>query len=349
MSEVNLIQEPAPYLNEDRATFVWYGGSSPGLIGDFNHWDEEQLISLEERRPGVWKRTIEFPPDAYIEYAYLLDGERVFDPLNANVTYNGVNAYNNYFYMPRGKPTPLAQYRMGVPRGKVLRKHLDTGDGVAGGARAVDFYRPPVSEPTPLIVVFDGDDYDRRVRLPPMVDNLIAEGRIRPVSLAMVHNAGSDRMVEYACNDATLYAVAHILLPLAAETLDLVDVHQNRGAYGVLGASMGGLIAMYAGIRLPHLFGQVVSQSGAFFRDSVLFDLIRSRNVQTLEIWMDVGQYEFLTAPNREMHALLVENGYAVTYREYPAGHNYPAWRDDVWRGLEALFPPEDPPAAGAA
>jgi enterochelin esterase family protein len=38
------------------------------------------------------------------------------------------------------------------------------------------------------------------------------------------------------------------------------------------------------------------------------------------------------------MHALLEEKGYHLTYREYPGGHNYTAWRDDLWLGLEALF-----------
>jgi enterochelin esterase-like enzyme len=30
---------------------------------------------------------------------------------------------------------------------------------------------------------------------------------------------------------------------------------------------------------------------------------------------------------------------YNVIYREFSAGHNYTAWRDDIWRGLEAMFP----------
>jgi enterochelin esterase family protein len=40
------------------------------------------------------------------------------------------------------------------------------------------------------------------------------------------------------------------------------------------------------------------------------------------------------------MHALLVEKGHAAAYREFAAGHNYTAWKNDVWRGLEAMFPP---------
>ncbi|MFN8374318.1 MAG: alpha/beta hydrolase-fold protein [Anaerolineae bacterium] len=39
-----------------------------------------------------------------------------------------------------------------------------------------------------------------------------------------------------------------------------MDIQQHPGAFGVLGASMGGLMALYAGLRMPALFGQVISQ-----------------------------------------------------------------------------------------
>jgi enterochelin esterase family protein len=55
---------------------------------------------------------------------------------------------------------------------------------------------------------------------------------------------------------------------------------------------------------------------------------------------MDLGKYDFpeLIPPNRRLHALLKAKGYAVTYGEYAGGHNYPAWRNEVGRGLETLF-----------
>jgi len=58
------------------------------------------------------------------------------------------------------------------------------------------------------------------------------------------------------------------------------------------------------------------------------------------KIWMDVGLYDMpvLLDANRRMHTLLASMQYSVTYREYNAGHNYPAWRDDLWRGLVSLF-----------
>jgi len=58
-----------------------------------------------------------------------------------------------------------------------------------------------------------------------------------------------------------------------------------------------------------------------------------------VNIWMNIGQLDFLLQDNRRMYALLQEKKYNVTYREFSGGHNYTAWRNDVWRGLEAMFP----------
>jgi len=57
-----------------------------------------------------------------------------------------------------------------------------------------------------------------------------------------------------------------------------------------------------------------------------------------VKIWMGAGQYETLLDSNRKMADQLSEHDYAVDYHEYPAGHNYPAWRDDLPGGLKALF-----------
>jgi enterochelin esterase family protein len=67
--------------------------------------------------------------------------------------------------------------------------------------------------------------------------------------------------------------------------------------------------------------------------------LIRHGQAQNINIWMDVGQLDVLLEDNRNMCALLKERNYSVTCREFSGGHNYTAWRDDLWRGLEALFP----------
>ncbi len=341
----------APVVEGERATFVWEGDSAPALGGDFNGWgwrpgDEREragLASLEQVEPRVWAHTITLPRDAYIEYAYFQGKKRLLDPLNPRRVSNGMDAENNYFGMPGYKPTPLVTARPDTPHGVVTAHVVTGGHTVVGGERKVHLYAPPVQARVPLVVIFDGQDYLARALLPTIVDNLIAEGRIRPIALAMVEHGGQARFVEYATSEATVAFLMRHLLPLARAQLSLVDTAVAPGAHGLLGASMGGLIALYTALRVPEVFGRALSQSGAFGLENggaepFIFEHVRHRRATELKIWMDVGRFEFLLHANRHMRDALGEAGYNVTYREYAGGHNYTCWRDDVGRGLEALF-----------
>ncbi len=69
-----------------------------------------------------------------------------------------------------------------------------------------------------------------------------------------------------------------------------------------------------------------------------MVDLVRYAPRPEIDIWMDAGHYERLLDNNRQMFALLKEKNYKAKYHEFYGGHNYTAWRDNIWRGLEALF-----------
>jgi enterochelin esterase family protein len=330
-----------PIIEGDQAIFFWYGKRAPMLVGDFNDWDEEHPIKLKRAATQVWWARLPFAVDAYVEYAFQLDGKQFLDPNNPCRISSGLGHSNNYFYMPAGSPTSLAHRNPEVPRGKVTRYSVETGDLAAGKYRSVYLYQPPTDQPSPLIVVWDGFDYLRRAHLDILVDNLIAQNRIRPVALAMVNSGGQARLVEYACSEATISFLLRKVLPLAEERLNLMDIEEAPGSFGILGASMGGLMSLYTALRFPHIFGGVISQSGAFDflgYDSVVYELIRFGPILPLNIWMDIGNMEELLPANRRMRDLLASRGYNPGYVEYNGGHNYTSWQNDVWRGLEAAF-----------
>jgi enterochelin esterase family protein len=334
----------SPRTAGDRATFLWRGSAPAQLIGDFNNWGiEEAPLDLEPLGGDLWARTLQLPPDAYIEYAYLHGGARVPDPLNPQRTGDGMGHTNSYLWMPDARDTPLARRQPGVPRGTVTR-HEVAGQGyVVGASRTVYLYEPPGAGPHPLLAVFDGRGYLRRAHLATIVDNLAAQQRIRPPAMALIQPGGRGRTVEYACSDTTVAFIIRCVLPVARAHLNLLDVAQAPGAYGIMGASMGGLMAFYTAFRAPEIFGSVLCESGAFGADqlyyrSVLEDLIRCGPVLPLKIWMDVGLHEWFLAPNRRMQALLRERGYDVHYTEQTSGHNYPSWRNVLWQGLEYLY-----------
>jgi enterochelin esterase-like enzyme len=339
-----LRKEQTPIIEGNIATFVWLGDHAPDLIGDFTGWDDGDPRKMKKSEPGVWIYSLELPMDAYIEYAFSEGAGNLSDPHNPRSTSNGMGSYNHYFSMPEFRPTTLTQKIRHIPHGVVTRYQVPTDYLITGKNRTIHLYQPPVDKPVPLMVVWDGQDYLYRAKLCLMVDNLIAQGRIQPIALALVNNGGQKtRHLEYSCSDATLGFLMTGVLPLVTKYLNLVDINTNPGAYGVAGASMGGLMALYTGVRLPQVFGNVLSQSGAFSWagiDLVVFDLLERAEKLPIKIWMDVGIYDIpsLLISNRQMKDLLLMKGYQPQYREYHAGHNYPAWREEIWRGLESLY-----------
>jgi enterochelin esterase-like enzyme len=133
--------------------------------------------------------------------------------------------------------------------------------------------------------------------------------------------------------------VAQELLPWVTSQVSLVP---HTGGHCVLGASLGGLAALWLGVRLPEIFGSVFSQAGGFAlgftKELGVTTILRVGERVPLRIYLDCGRFDPLLAANRAMHELLKARGYEVAYREFNAGHNYPAWREDLTAGLQWLL-----------
>jgi len=344
-------QSGNPVIRGQRATFIWEGKTAPNFMSDLNGWGErpspfKRVSSALIPNPikPTWSYTLTLPRDAYLEYVFHdpINQTRILDPLNRRSVNNGVGSRNNFFYMPGASPSPFSTRRADVPAGIVTRHRVEAFILQEDSERDVYLYKPPVKGPVPLLTVYDGVDYLQRAKLAVVVDNLIADKRIRPIAMAFLQNGKRMRSVEYACSDATILWLEYAILPLARKHLNLLDIKKHQGVYGILGASFGGLMSVYTGLRMPDIFGNVLSQSAVFEmggRDFAAVDLIRHGHARDIKIWMDVGKLEWLLKDNRRMEPILKENGYNVIYREFAAGHNYTAWRDDIAHGLEALFP----------
>ena len=79
---------------------------------------------------------------------------------------------------------------------------------------------------------------------------------------------------------------------------------------------MGVRMSLYAGLRVPEVFGRVLSQSAALDMskpDSVVFDLVRHGPVRPVKIWMNVGRYEWLLDSNQRMHELHTSGCWTAT------------------------------------
>ena len=125
----------------------------------------------------------------------------------------------------------------------------------------------------------------------------------------------------------------------------------------VTGSSAGGLGAAYVTFMRPDLFGNVWSQSGAFWRGAEasndapyewLTEQVKRSAKKDVRFYLDVGEMEDhptlggsgpnLRDANRRMRDALRSKGYDVTYTEVPGGnHAERWWRERLPVGIVAL------------
>ena len=239
-------QSGNPVIKGQRATFIWEGKIAPNFMSDLNGWGERpspfKRVSpalIPNPIKPTWSYTLTLPRDAYLEYVFHdpINQTRLLDPLNRRSVNNGVGSRNNFFYMPGARPSPFSTRRADVPAGIVTRHRVEAFILQEDSERDVYLYKPPVKGPVPLLTVYDGVDYLQRAKLAVVVDNLIADKRIRPIAMAFLQNGKRMRSVEYACSDATILWLEYTILPLARKHLKLLDIKKYPSTYGVLGAS----------------------------------------------------------------------------------------------------------------
>lgn len=333
-----------PLIRENEAIWFYSGKKEPGLIGDFNFWDIEKPLPFKQNKDGLWEAHLVLPEDAYIEYAFWVNKKRKLDPLNTDKVQNGLGEWNNYFSMSAFEKSPFLIENTGTPFYKVKSQTLHDPLRLANGKRKVNYFIPPGEGPFPLLVIFDGQEYLRKGRIVQIIEALVKLGKVQPIAVALVENVYQNRFVEYACNDGTVSFITRNVIPSANALMPLMKTDEGKGVFGIMGASMGGLMALYTALRMPSIFGKVLCQAGAFkmFGDDFsIYEFVDGVIQKPVEIWMNVGRFDFLYEENLRMKELLSKKGYQAELLVNDGGHNYTTWRNSIHLGLMKLFPPQ--------
>jgi enterochelin esterase family protein len=208
-----------------------------------------------------------------------------------------------------------------------------------------------------LIIVFDGALYLGAMPLPAILDSLISARLTRPSVAVLFDNGGPPGRISDLANSHQFAAyVADELLPWVRE--HYVVTHAPERTI-LAGSSAGGLGAAYIAMTYPALFGNVLSQSGAFWRGNEASDeppyqwltqRFESSPKLKLKFFLDVGTRETVGAlggrapsllnANRHLRSVLEDKGYSVQYFEVPNGQHSPdTWRQRLPAGIVALAP----------
>jgi enterochelin esterase-like enzyme len=240
--------------------------------------------------------------------------------------------------------------RPGVTPGHLV--HTSMTSEVFDGDRPLTVYLPAGTPPDdlPVLVAFDGFQARHVLRFHTTLDNLIAAGRIPPITALFVNSHTEERERMLSATPPIAEFVAAELLPWARRTLKVGAPSGNLTA----GVSRGGLAAAHVALRAPELFGGVISHSGSFWwptpaegEPGRLIREVARRPRGDVRFYLDVGTREKMIGPggapsqievNRAMRDALTARGYAVSYAEFPGAHDYVNWRRTFADGLLALL-----------
>jgi enterochelin esterase family protein len=244
----------------------------------------------------------------------LADGDFVIGPAYANA--------------PEVTPRP------GVPVGTLTTFAMGSEDsklypGLRGPyMRNVTVYVPRQYVPgteAPFIVAQDGRSWT--ARLPPILDNLVHDGRLPPMVAIMLDNGGGDgkgseRGLEYDnLTDTYPRFVETEVLPLVESTTG-VKLTRDPDGRATLGGSSGGSAAFTMAWYRPDLYHRVVTYSGTYVNQQSPVDprtphgaweyhehLIPQSEPKPLRVWMEVGENDNgAKSPEASFHNWVLAN-----------------------------------------
>jgi len=244
---------------------------------------------------------------------------------------------------------------------------LTMDDRVYGIQRTVWIVKSPSTLDTSkgdynLVILLPGAWYANDVDAPGAIDALAKAGKIGPTVAAIIDT--SDLLpANLATRVKWAGFMAGAFMPWLQAQFGALP-KASRVTIG--GASVGGITAAYVAFRHPELFGNVIAQSGAFWRGNEgssdppewLIAQLRSSPRLPIRFYIEVGAGETQIAPNglvfieanRHLRDVLREKGYVVQYVEVPGAKHEPThWRAALPAALTYVAAPAPRPARPAA
>jgi len=177
--------------------------------------------------------------------------------------------------------------------------------------------------------------------------DLIRRKRMREILIVGIYNT-PDREQEYTGSIAGRNYASFVIQDLKPMIDATYRTRTDPENTGVMGSSLGGLIAFFFSWWHPEVFGKAGCLSNSFFWNNYhVFQEVKDYDgpKKTVRYYLDVGSREiFLRTGYEKMVPLLRQKGYQknvdLQYHLVKGGsHDEKSWGKRVWRPLTFLFP----------
>jgi len=364
MIDPNTLVSPET-LPDGRVTFRIYApkASEVTLDGD---WVAQGLGAggpLQKDEQGVWSITVGPLPADFYMYTLTVDGVLTIDPQNREIK-QGTSPLKNILFVP-GDEARFEETRP-VPHGEVRTVWYDSP--AVGGVRSMRVYTPPdydLSDQTyPVLYLIHGGGDDDRAwstigRANFIMDNLLAEGKAKPMIVVMPNGTVARPGFSYRLVGADRYSPAAIKARIEAISklhdtfvddllntiMPLVEnryrVRASRDQRAIAGLSMGGAETLRVAPRRVDLFAyigvfsmglQVGEDAGVntdFEERNADFFADPDRTNQLVKLfWIGAGENDrTITDGARRLDATLTRRGIRHEFHETAGGHTWINWR----------------------
>lgn len=316
------------------------------------------VIDLGKKYPltkddlGVWTVTTDTISEGIHYYSLIIDGVALADP--ASETFYGMGRMASGIEIPSRRDEFYTL--RDVPHGEIRMKRYYSK--VFNEWRRFYVYTPAEYDKNPekkypVLYLLHGGGEDERGwstqgKTDLILDNLIADGKATPMLIVMMDgNTGGggvrafgERSLQAFSNELT-----QVVLPIVEENYRAEKSPDKRALAGL---SMGGLQTLHAGVRNHGMFSHLgVFSSGWFANNATLSDPqygfmkdnVAAINKDIKVFWIAMGGKEDIAYENCQvMLRKFDEIGVEYEYSEYPGGHTWPVWRNNLYNFAQHLF-----------
>ncbi len=344
----------SPVVKNDRTvTFTLRAPNAQEVLISGDWMKGQRFAPMVKGENGLWTYTTEaLPSDVYI-YSYTVDGTRIIDP-NTVFQCRDVNSLFSLFYID-GEYGDYYQVQ-DVPHGSVNRVwyHSDR----LKSDRRMTIYTPAGYEDSkdsyPVLYLLHGSGGDEEAwitlgSVARIMDNLIAEGKAKPMIVVMPNGNPSKQAAPGETRDNLAYtpAMSNTFVGYKDgsyeesfhEIIDYVEGHYrvkaDKAHRAIAGLSMGGFHSLqisanypifdYVGLFSPGISGLADYKVDLY--ENLDEKLTKLKNDGIKLYWIGIGTDDFLYKDVADYRKKLDALDFPYTYKESDKGHVWTNWR----------------------
>ena len=325
-------------------------------------FDGPGKADLTKDDKGIWTfKSESLKPELY-GYSFIVDGFSTTDPSNPFLI-RDVASVTNILIVGKGQAD---LYRTNdISHGTVTRRWYDSPG--LGMDRRITIYTPPgyekSTEKLPVFYLLHGAGGDEEAwialgRTAQIMDNLIAEGKAKPMIVVMPNGnviqdgaPGEGSMGFYKPQFMVAKTMDGTYEGAFSDIIQFVEsnyrVKADKANRAIAGLSMGGYHTLHISRYYPNTFDYMGLFSAAIMPREDATGKVYSNFDQTLKVqmdngyklyWIAIGKTDFLYDANKEYRAKLDDMGMKYTYVESEGGHTWRNWRVYLTQFAPLLF-----------